>query len=1497
MTSRGSPGGAYDPTGSEISNNDSLLQEFQEFEAQVYSRDFPAYQQTNDGTPRTHFSPPQQVRPDASHHAFCDPKLNQFGGVASSQNEIIEDGSLEEKPVCQSTSALFSVCSNLADQPSCVKSDFRNSSIMNAAPFQCANLLPSSHSMNDLNGRHLFRGNARGRSTPVMLNAFSPTHVRKDQPISSTTYLSDRKISDTFEPVYPDSPLSDAGQQLELVNPHPVISHAEEDPIETHDLVIAQMQTSGVVWAPHTDQNRQQLCTSLLAPHIRSDNLRWHSAEIEEDQLRKNEYQPEQKGPVQRKGRSKLPLFHDTPKSVNKPLMESSSISPCVSFDSQANKTDRNIDRSQFASRDLLVTTPVYPTEPTPVGDSLKKSPHIKISEISSGNSGILSCPRKTTVTCSSEIPVITSPSELQARLQQEISMRKQQDDYIRQLQMFYDNLLAKHALAEVTIDQLRMGSKIRTASEDRSPGMHQGAHNRFVSDHSLHHRSQPLSRLSQARLGSFGQLPIASRTPQYSSTPFLRFSDQCKPEDDQVASGFEHRRSSSSSRGNAVNRMDPISVAEHFHTTAETSASHEAQDNLPHNGTSACHTRCVPSVLHNSIVRSRTDSLAAHISTRRPGESPSECGLVNQLSTNEPSRYLHEEPVYHKQSVYGLSEHGTTSWATGDSEFGSVPVYPALDPESVQMDLLFRFAGLRTKLSQLRPNLCTPSDLGSYRSDYAQLKKCFLLAKWHWTPKSSNDVVKFDPDHTLERELFQLGQQLDELEACGQPEQTSTSTAKRPSNNGRLNSFLDNQPSSPSTTHKSDSDTPVSPSVRTSSGRDKYCSSVSSSVYAKENLCALEDLYVQLMNRYNTVKQLKMTTDRVHQLHGLMKRLYDLAVSVNGHSDVIPTVEELENLFVLDNDTRKLTEELDRAIRLERVLPARSNSSSYSNVSSHDQADHRVGQENNSPLLSNPSHTRTESPFVGHFQMKERKIQQMNPTFGFRDHQYACFEASSSTQDSGLFSLKNKQALSSRRRGSSDKYHTAKSERTNPGRTKTDSDSSVTMRSAPTFNTHADASQNSHACDGYSRKSSNHQATNLRTVNPAHTLGATSVDCIGRERSVSRGTANRHTRPEINHMDRRPATSSHELCLTSGDRSHFPKDRSTQTIRSSALGHRESDASSGYVDNNTTTRMYGISRETVPDVSTSSDDGVSVSAMSVSADDNNITERSGSSSIPSCSDIEGKNKETLRTRTFQHPTSTINVRKPRSVDVVWRGYEIGGAADGLPAAQPCARRLRRRMPSSDRLFTRPVAISGRSMPARGNSLPMLFNPGQSYMLASDPPARVYVAIDSECDLPHGLPSDCFYSPTECLLIPNRKRNLRMPHLAHPSGFPSVNQTSTCGTCGGSGKILPRKATSPIISNLGAPLIPHPLRTPGLRGLRVMSSASLIEPEAGDSRLSYPVREYTAWNGHRYFVREYFDGSPKIACLPKQCYALLNKDLLVFAEHFRYGFDFCAPEI
>lgn len=53
----------------------------------------------------------------------------------------------------------------------------------------------------------------------------------------------------------------------------------------------------------------------------------------------------------------------------------------------------------------------------------------------------------------------------------QEQATRKQQEDYIQQLQKYYDNLLAKHAAAEQTIDHLRFRSRVGPSEDDNAVG------------------------------------------------------------------------------------------------------------------------------------------------------------------------------------------------------------------------------------------------------------------------------------------------------------------------------------------------------------------------------------------------------------------------------------------------------------------------------------------------------------------------------------------------------------------------------------------------------------------------------------------------------------------------------------------------------------------------------------------------------------------------------------------------------------------------------------------------------------------------------------------------------------------------------------------------------------------------------------------------------------------------------------------------------------------
>lgn len=59
---------------------------------------------------------------------------------------------------------------------------------------------------------------------------------------------------------------------------------------------------------------------------------------------------------------------------------------------------------------------------------------------------------------------------ELSSKLKQEFHKRKQATELVQQLQMDYDKLLSKYALAELTIDQLRLGAKITLHSDSPTP-------------------------------------------------------------------------------------------------------------------------------------------------------------------------------------------------------------------------------------------------------------------------------------------------------------------------------------------------------------------------------------------------------------------------------------------------------------------------------------------------------------------------------------------------------------------------------------------------------------------------------------------------------------------------------------------------------------------------------------------------------------------------------------------------------------------------------------------------------------------------------------------------------------------------------------------------------------------------------------------------------------------------------------------------------------------
>ncbi|ESP01702.1 hypothetical protein LOTGIDRAFT_70232, partial [Lottia gigantea] len=52
----------------------------------------------------------------------------------------------------------------------------------------------------------------------------------------------------------------------------------------------------------------------------------------------------------------------------------------------------------------------------------------------------------------------------------QEFNKRKQATELVQQLQKDYDSLLSKYALAELTIDQMRLGAKINVYADSPTP-------------------------------------------------------------------------------------------------------------------------------------------------------------------------------------------------------------------------------------------------------------------------------------------------------------------------------------------------------------------------------------------------------------------------------------------------------------------------------------------------------------------------------------------------------------------------------------------------------------------------------------------------------------------------------------------------------------------------------------------------------------------------------------------------------------------------------------------------------------------------------------------------------------------------------------------------------------------------------------------------------------------------------------------------------------------
>ena len=101
------------------------------------------------------------------------------------------------------------------------------------------------------------------------------------------------------------------------------------------------------------------------------------------------------------------------------------------------------------------------------------------------------------------------SEGELSTQLKQESSKRKQATELVQQLQKEYDSLLSKYALAELTIDHMRLGARITLHADSPTPtSVQSGMMSPGAGGHKAQVMQLPEPSAQRAVVGQFG--PVA---------------------------------------------------------------------------------------------------------------------------------------------------------------------------------------------------------------------------------------------------------------------------------------------------------------------------------------------------------------------------------------------------------------------------------------------------------------------------------------------------------------------------------------------------------------------------------------------------------------------------------------------------------------------------------------------------------------------------------------------------------------------------------------------------------------------------------------------------------------------------------------------------------------------------------------------------------------------------------------------------------------------------
>uniref|UniRef100_A0A158QGG7 CEP170_C domain-containing protein n=1 Tax=Rodentolepis nana TaxID=102285 RepID=A0A158QGG7_RODNA len=195
-----------------------------------------------------------------------------------------------------------------------------------------------------------------------------------------------------------------------------------EDPIETYDLIIDEMKSNGVQWVPENQMNKSLSEVRLAAPDC---------------QQSQNALTPTKSSSLfSTNGIENANNGHQQPINGTTTVQKPSS----GANDQSAAENERKLRELQNQLNQVYI--------------SLSLSTFVCL--VAMWSEDLLAC-----ASCGGGVGDDALGCGYTKDFGYEKATRKQQEDYIQQLQHYYDNLLAKHAAAEMTIDHFRFRNQV----------------------------------------------------------------------------------------------------------------------------------------------------------------------------------------------------------------------------------------------------------------------------------------------------------------------------------------------------------------------------------------------------------------------------------------------------------------------------------------------------------------------------------------------------------------------------------------------------------------------------------------------------------------------------------------------------------------------------------------------------------------------------------------------------------------------------------------------------------------------------------------------------------------------------------------------------------------------------------------------------------------------------------------------------------------------------